>query len=164
MSIDIFEKNPGKKSHSVIPAVSLKLWGLGLRWYFVSIVPESVECRTCCLMYLTLVNSLSSASSTSSSTVLWCCSQRPERMPRRMTAVAVFGRRPSRGPTMNLRRTQASLRRLTWRWCGLKQLSCRGSWVFVDLTLCPYPKHTSSPYSNPWPNPNPNANLKPSEF
>jgi len=32
------------------------------------------------------VNSLSPASSTSSSTVLWCCSQRPEWMPRRMTA------------------------------------------------------------------------------
>ena len=31
---------------------------------------------TCCLLYITLVNSLSSASSTSSSTVLWCCSQR----------------------------------------------------------------------------------------
>ena len=32
------------------------------------------------------MNSLSPASSTSSSTVLWCCSQRPEWMPRRMTA------------------------------------------------------------------------------
>jgi len=52
----------------------------------VSMVPGSVECRTCCLLHVTLVSSLSSASSTSSSTVLWCCSQRPERMPRRMTA------------------------------------------------------------------------------
>ena len=56
----------------------------------MSMVPESVECTTCCLLYITLVNSLSSASSTSSSTVLWCCSQRPERMPRRMTACSRF--------------------------------------------------------------------------
>ena len=57
---------------------------------FVSVVPGSVECRTCCLLYITLVKSLSSASSTSSSTVLRCCSQRPERMPRRMTACSRF--------------------------------------------------------------------------
>jgi len=56
----------------------------------VSVVPGSEECRTCCLLYITLVNSLSLASSTSSSTVLWCCSQRPERMPRRMTACSRF--------------------------------------------------------------------------
>jgi len=71
-------------------SVSLKLWGLGLRLYFVSMVPGSVQFRTCCLLYCTLVNSLSSASSTSSSTVLWCCSQTPERMPRRMTAYSRF--------------------------------------------------------------------------
>ena len=71
-------------------AVSLKLWGLGLRWYFESMVPGSVECKTCCWLWITLVNSLSSASSTSSSTVLWCCSQRPERMPRRITACSRF--------------------------------------------------------------------------
>jgi len=53
-------------------------------------IPGSVECRTCCLLYVTLVNSLSSASSTSSSAVLWCCSHRPERMPRRMTACSRF--------------------------------------------------------------------------
>jgi len=52
-------------------------------------IPGSVECRTCCLLYVTLVNSLLSASSTSSSAVL-CCSQRPERMPRRMTACSRF--------------------------------------------------------------------------
>ena len=40
-------------------------------------VPGSVECKTCCLLYVTFVNSLSSASSTCSWTVLWCCSQRP---------------------------------------------------------------------------------------
>ena len=56
----------------------------------MSVVPGSEECRTCCLLYITLVNSLSLASSTSSSTVLWCCSQRPERMPRRMTACSRF--------------------------------------------------------------------------
>ena len=67
--------------------------------------------------------------STSSSTVLWCCWQKPERMPRRMTACSRC--RPSRSPTISLRRTRASRRRLTWRWCGLKQLSCRGSWVFA---------------------------------
>ena len=47
--------------------------------------------------------------------------------------VVVFGRRPSRSPTMSLRRTWASRRRLTWRWCGLKQLSCRRFWVFAGL-------------------------------
>ena len=52
----------------------------------MSMVEGSVGYRRCCLLYITLVNSLSSASSTSFSTVLWCCSQRPERMPRRMTA------------------------------------------------------------------------------
>jgi len=39
----------------------------------VSMVPAgSVECRTCCFLYITLVNSLSSATSTSSSTVCLC--------------------------------------------------------------------------------------------
>jgi len=59
----------------------------------VSMVPESVECKTCCLLYglpYLGVNSLSSASSTSSSIVLWCCLQRPERMPRRITACSRF--------------------------------------------------------------------------
>jgi len=51
--------------------------------------------------------------------------------PCRWQFVVVFGRRPSRSPTMNLRRTRASRRRLTWRWCGLKQLSCCGCWVFA---------------------------------
>jgi len=81
------------KSHSVIDlffAVSLNLWGLGLRRYFVSMVPGRVGCRTCWLLYITLVNTLSSDSSTSSSTVLQCCSQRPEPMPRRMTACSRF--------------------------------------------------------------------------
>ena len=126
MSINVNKSILVIKSYSVIElffAVSLKLWGLGLRWYFEPIVPGSVECRRCCLLYITLVNSLSSASSTSSSTVLWCCWQRPERMPRRTTACSRC--RSSRSPTMSLRRTRASQRRLTWRWCGLKQLSPR---------------------------------------
>jgi len=91
-TINVFKSTLIKKSHSVMElffAVRLNLWGLGLRLYFVSMVPGNVECRTCCLLYITLVNSLSSASSTSS-TVLWCCSERPERMPRRMTACSRF--------------------------------------------------------------------------
>jgi len=32
--------------------------------FFVSMIPGNVECKTCCLKYVTLVNSLSSASST----------------------------------------------------------------------------------------------------
>jgi len=64
----------------------------------VSLVPGIVECRTCCLLYVTLVNSLSPGSSTSSSTVLWCCSQRPEPMPRRMTACSRFRSSPVAKP------------------------------------------------------------------
>jgi len=112
-------------------AVSLKLWDLGLRWYFVSMVPGSVECMTCCLLYITLVNSWSSASSTSSSTVLWCVHRGQNGCDGEWQLVVVFGRRPSRSPTMSSRRTRASRRRLTWRWCGPKQLSCRGTWVFA---------------------------------
>jgi len=70
--------------------VSLKLCGLGLRLYFLLMVLGSMECKTWWLQYLILVKSLSSASSTSSWTVLWCCSQRPERMPRWMTACSRF--------------------------------------------------------------------------
>ena len=40
--------------------VSLRLWGLGQRWYFVSMVLGSVGYRTCCLLYITLASSLSS--------------------------------------------------------------------------------------------------------
>jgi len=92
MSINVFKKHSSNKiTFSDISALcgELKVMGFGvcsLRWYFVSMVPGSVDCRTCCLLYITLVNSLASASSASSSTVLWCCSQRPQRMPRRMTA------------------------------------------------------------------------------
>jgi len=71
-------------------AVSLKLCGLRLRLYFLLMVLGSTECKTCCLLYLILVKCLSSASSTSSWTVLWCCSQRPERMPRQMTVCSRF--------------------------------------------------------------------------
>jgi len=81
MSINVFKKHPGNKitfSNRAILSGELKIMGyIGLRWYFVSMVPGSVECKTCCLLYVTFVSSLSSASSASSSTVLWCCSQRP---------------------------------------------------------------------------------------
>jgi len=61
MSINVYKNILVIKSHSVIElflTVSLKLWGLGLRWYFVSMVPGSVECKTCCLLYVTLVNNM----------------------------------------------------------------------------------------------------------
>jgi len=93
----------------------------------ILVIKGNVGCRIC----WTLVNSLSSASSTSSSTVLWCCSQRPEGYHGEWQLVVVFGRRPSRNPTMSLRHKRASRRWLTWRWCGLKQLSCCASWVFA---------------------------------
>ena len=138
MSINVFNSILIIKSHSVIElffAVSLKLWGLGLRWYYVSMVPWSEECRTCCLLYITLVNSVSSASSTSSSTVLWCCWQKPERMPRRMTACSRCRSSAVAKPAPPLACGVHELRNDDWlegwRWCGLKQLSCRGSWVFA---------------------------------
>jgi len=96
MSINVFKKHSTNKitfSDRSALCGELKVMGFGvysLRWYFVSMVPGSVDCRTCCLLYITLVNSLASASSASSSTVLWCCSQRPQRMPRRMTACSRF--------------------------------------------------------------------------
>jgi len=126
MAINVFKKHPGNKitfSNRAILSGELKIMGLGLRWYFVSMVPGSVECKTCCLLYITLVNSLSSASSTSSSTVLWCCSQRPERMPRRMTACSRFDRRPSRSPTMSLRRIH-ELRNDDWLEGDVDWSSC----------------------------------------
>jgi len=84
-------------------------------------VRGSVRCRTCCLLYrqpLQLV--LRQFCGVVHKGQNGCHSE--------WQLVVVFGRRPSRSPTMSLRklrRTRASQRRLTWRWCGLKQVSCR---------------------------------------
>jgi len=61
-----------------ILVASLKLCGLGLRLYCLLMVLGSTECKTCCLLYLILVKSLLSTSSTSSWTVLWRSPHQPD--------------------------------------------------------------------------------------
>ena len=59
MSINVFKKHPGNKitfSNRAILSGELKI----MPKVIVSMVPGSVECKTCCLLY-TLVNSLSSS-------------------------------------------------------------------------------------------------------
>ena len=55
-SLNMWQNNGEWKTiHSEIDlffVVSLKLWGLGLKWYFVSVVPGSVGFMTCCLLYI----------------------------------------------------------------------------------------------------------------
>jgi len=121
-----------QKSHSAIEqflVVSLKLCGLGLRLYFVSMVLGSKECKTCCLLCFILVNNLSSASTASSWTVLWYCSQRPERMPRRMTTCSRFRSSAVAKPHHELAAytSFATTTDLKMMWTEA-QLSCRGTW------------------------------------
>jgi len=128
MSINVFKRRLGNKI-DLFFMVTLKLSGPGQRWYFVSVVPGSVGHVVCCTLHW------------------WTVYRQPLLLVLRQFCgavdkgqngchgewqlVVVFGRRPSRSPTMSLRRTRASRRRLTWRWCGLKQLSRRGSGVFA---------------------------------
>jgi len=141
MSINVFRKQPDNKitfSNRAILSGDLKIMqGLGLRWYFVSMVPGSVECKTCCLLYVTLVNSLSPASSTSFSTVLWCCSQRPERMPWRMTACSRFRSSSAVAKPHHELAAYTSFATTTdLKTMWTEAASCRGSWVFAGWTLC----------------------------
>jgi len=136
MSINDIKKHPGNKitfSNRAILSGDLKIMGskgLGLRWYFVSMVPGRVECKTC-LLYVTLVNSLSSASSTSYSTVLWCCSQRPERMPQRMTACSRFRSSAVAKPHHELAAYTSFATTTDLKMMWTESASCHGSWVFA---------------------------------
>ena len=120
MSINVFKRRLGNKI-DLFFMVTLKLSGPGQRWYFVSVVPGSVGHVVCCTLHW------------------WTVYRQPLLLVLRQFCgvvhkgqngchgewqlVVVFDRRPSRSPTMSLRRRH-ELRNDDWLEDDVDWSSC----------------------------------------